>query len=56
MFEGLIIGIEDNKRVILGFFENLSAGKGDAVMGTLADNATWWVQGNFPLSGTKTKA
>ncbi len=50
------MSIEDNKRVILGFFENLSAGKGDAVMGTLADNATWWVQGNFPLSGTKTKA
>ena len=50
------MSIEDNKRLILGFFENLSAGKGDAVLGTLADSATWWVQGNFPLSGTKTKA
>ena len=37
------MSIEENKRVILGFFENLSAGNGDAVMGTLADSATWWV-------------
>lgn len=50
------MSIEENKRLILGFFENLSAGKGDAVMGTLADSATWWVQGNFALSGTKKKA
>ncbi len=26
------------------------------MLGALADNATWWVQGNFALSGTKTKA
>ena len=47
---------EDNKRMILGFFEDLSAGRGDKVLGALADSATWWVLGNFPLSGTKTKA
>jgi len=56
LFKELIMSIEENKRLILGFFENLSAGKGDAVLGALADNATWWVQGNFALSGTKTKA
>jgi len=50
------MNIEENKRLVLGFFENMSAGKGEAVMGALADNATWWVQGNFALSGTKTKA
>jgi ketosteroid isomerase-like protein len=49
------MGIEENKRTILGFFENLSAGNGDAVLGALADSATWWIQGNFPLSGTKSK-
>jgi ketosteroid isomerase-like protein len=49
------MSIEENKRFILGFFENLSAGNGEAVLGALADNATWWVQGNFPLSGTKNK-
>ncbi|MGH8014401.1 MAG: nuclear transport factor 2 family protein [Candidatus Binataceae bacterium] len=47
---------EDNKRIVMGLFENMNAGKADAVMGALADSATWWVAGNFPLSGTKTKA
>jgi ketosteroid isomerase-like protein len=47
---------EENKRIILGFFENMSAGNGEAVLGALADSATWWVAGNFALSGTKTKA
>jgi len=28
------MSIEENKRIILGFFENLSAGNGDAVMNT----------------------
>jgi ketosteroid isomerase-like protein len=47
---------EDNKKVVLGFFENMNAGNGAAVLGALADSATWWVAGNFALSGTKTKA
>jgi uncharacterized protein len=49
------MGIEENKRLVLGFFENLSAGNGAAVLGAMADSATWWIQGNFPLSGTKSK-
>jgi ketosteroid isomerase-like protein len=51
----VVMSIEENKRIVLGFFENLSAGNGDAVMNTLGDSATWWVQGSFPLSGTKNK-
>jgi len=47
---------EDSKKVVLGFFESMNAGNGAAIMGALADSATWWVAGNFPLSGTKTKA
>ena len=47
---------EENKRIVLGLFENMSSGNGAAVMNALADSATWWVAGNFPLSGTKTKA
>jgi uncharacterized protein len=47
---------EDNKRFVLGFFESMNAGNGAAVMNALADSATWWVAGNFPLSGTMTKA
>jgi hypothetical protein len=47
---------EENKKIVLGLFENMSSGNGAAVMNALADSATWWVAGNFPLSGTKTKA
>jgi ketosteroid isomerase-like protein len=50
------MSVEENKRVVMGLFEAMNAGNADAVMGALADSATWWVAGNFPLSGTKTKA
>ncbi|MBI3758363.1 MAG: nuclear transport factor 2 family protein [Deltaproteobacteria bacterium] len=49
------MSVEANKGIVLGLFENLSAGNADAVLGALADTATWWVQGNFALSGTKSK-
>ena len=45
-----------NKGVVLGFFENFSAGKFEDALGMMADGATWWVAGKFKLSGTKTKA
>jgi ketosteroid isomerase-like protein len=50
---------EDNKKVVLSFFENFSAGKAEAALGQMADNATWTVMGkpeSFALAGTKTKA
>lgn len=50
---------EDNKKVVLSFFENFSAGKVEAALGQMADNATWTVMGKpdkFALAGTKTKA
>ena len=50
---------EENKHVVLSFFENFSAGKVDAALAMLADTATWWVAGNpeqFALAGTRTKA
>lgn len=47
---------DENKRIVLGFFENLNAGNAAAALEALADSATWWIQGNFPLSGTRTKA
>lgn len=50
------MGIEDNKKVVMGFFEAMNSGNAGAAMGALADSATWWVAGNFALSGTKTKA
>lgn len=45
-----------NKGVVLGFFENFSAGKFDDALAMMRDGATWWVAGKFELSGTKTKA
>ena len=53
------MGAEENKKLVLGFFEDMSAGNAEAFLGAMADNATWWVAGdpkNFPLAGTKTKA
>jgi ketosteroid isomerase-like protein len=47
---------EDNKKIVLSFFENFSAGKADAALALMADNATWWIAGKFEMSGTKTKA
>ena len=50
---------EENKKLVLGLFEDMSAGNVEAVTGALADNATWWLAGNpkeFPLAGTMTKA
>ncbi len=49
------MGTDENKKVVLSFFENFSAGKTDAALGLMADSCTWWVAGSFPLSGTKTK-
>ena len=47
---------EDSKKIVLGFFENLNAGNVAPALDALSDSATWWIQGNFPLSGTRTKA
>jgi len=47
---------EDNKKIVLGLLEAMSASNQSAVASALADSATWWVAGSFPLSGTKTKA
>ncbi|HJU11629.1 MAG TPA: nuclear transport factor 2 family protein [Candidatus Binataceae bacterium] len=50
------MSVEDNKKIVARFFEDLSTGNAAGVLGALGDSATWWVAGNFPLSGTKTKA
>lgn len=50
---------EENKKLVLGLFEDMSAGNVKATVDALADNATWWLAGNpkeFPLAGTMTKA
>ena len=50
---------EANKKVVLSYFENFSAGKVDAVLALAADSATFWIAGKpdkFALAGTKSKA
>jgi ketosteroid isomerase-like protein len=47
---------EDNKKIVAKFFEDMNTGNGAGLLGAMADSATWWVAGNFPMSGTKTKA
>lgn len=47
---------EKNKEIVRGFMKHLSAGDMKTAVGLMADGATWWVAGSFPLSGTKSKA
>ena len=42
----------ENKQVVLGFVEALSSGNLDAINAALADDATWWLPGSLPVSGT----
>ena len=46
------MGIAENKKVVLGFVEALSSGNLDAVKSAFADDATWWIPGSLPVSGT----
>lgn len=46
------MGTTENKNIVLGFVEALSKGNLDAVSAALADDATWWLPGSLPVSGT----
>jgi uncharacterized protein len=46
------MGNAENKQVVLGFVEALSSGNFDALKAALADDATWWIPGSLPVSGT----
>jgi uncharacterized protein len=48
--------LEANKRLIRDFMEAFGSGDIPRTMSYMADDATWWVAGNFALSGTYTKA
>ncbi|MCE0763642.1 nuclear transport factor 2 family protein [Pseudonocardia kujensis] len=48
---------EENKKVVTEFMEVFSSGDVQGILGSLTDDATWWVAGNIPgISGTKDKA
>ena len=46
------MGIAENKKVVSGFIEALSGGNLKALDAALADDATWWLPGSLPVSGT----
>lgn len=53
------MSIEANKKLVLSYFENFSAGKVDAFLAHMTDTATWWIAGkpgSHGIAGTKTKA
>jgi len=49
------MGTEQNKKTVLGFLEAVSKGNYDKVLNSLAEDATCWVAGSLPASGTYTK-
>lgn len=46
---------ESNKKTVARFFELFSSGAVDETMAMFADDATWWVAGTMPISGTYDK-
>ena len=46
------MGIAENKKTVLGFIDALASGNVDVLNSTLADDATWWLPGSLPVSGT----
>lgn len=46
---------EMNKATIEQLFTTFATGDLDKIMGFLDDDATWWVAGSLPFSGTFTK-
>jgi ketosteroid isomerase-like protein len=51
--------VDDNKKVALSFFENLSNGRIGAALELIDDSVTWWLAGKpeqFALAGPKNKA
>ena len=45
-----------NKEIVSEFFQKFSAGKTDEAFSLVRDDVSWWVPGDLPFSGTKTKA
>src|SRR2546428_10578516 len=44
--------VAENKNLVLGFVESLSTGNVEAAKAAVADDATWWIPGSLPVSGT----
>ena len=47
---------QDNKQVVTKFLQLFSSGDVAQTMAMFAEDATWWVAGTMPISGTYDKA
>ena len=47
---------EQNKQTVKHFMEVFSSGDVDATLALMTDDASWWVAGTMPISGTYNKA
>jgi hypothetical protein len=45
-----------NKKLLKTFFQHFSTGELDQAFVLVSDYVSWWVPGDLPFSGTKTKA
>jgi ketosteroid isomerase-like protein len=50
------MSLEGNKQLVRDFMQHFSDGDMKTALGMMSDDATWWIAGRFPLSGTKSKA
>lgn len=50
------MSIEINKQIVRNFWKAFSDCDFDTALALLADDSTWWVAGDFPISGTYSKA
>ena len=47
---------DENKKIVSDFFEQFSAGRIDEAFSMVSDDVRWWVPGDLPFSGTKSKS
>ncbi len=50
------MSLEENKKIVDLFFKRVTAGKIDDAFELVDENVSWWVPGDLPFSGTKSKA
>lgn len=47
--------VENNKQIVTDFFDLVSEGKTDNAFELIDNNVNWWIPGDLPFSGNKTK-
>jgi len=49
------MGIEENRKLVLSFLDNISNGKHQECLDQMADDCSWWLAGSFEGAGTMSK-